>query len=173
VSDGPEPVFFLDRNLGRKTVPTELRKNGFLVEVMDDHFTADTPDEVWLEAVGKRGWFVVTQDQKIRYRQREQEAVQHFEVGLFVLLHWKGSTGSGDRRGACQGEEGAHPDGDPPAPAVHREGLRRWPGDPVAHLRRAVRHGPADAVQFQRRGAKSASSSGSWSPTICNWGDDE
>ena len=93
MSDGSEPVFFLDRNLGRKTVPTVLRNAGFVVEVMDDHFAPDTPDEVWLEQTGKRGWFVVTLDEKIRYRRGEQRAVRRFRVGLFLLVRWKGSTG--------------------------------------------------------------------------------
>ncbi|HQT95107.1 MAG: hypothetical protein B7Z61_08165 [Acidobacteria bacterium 37-71-11] len=95
MTDGPDPVFFLDRNLGRKTVPTLLRDAGLVVEVMDDHFAPDTPDEVWLEEVGNRGWFVVTLDEKIRYRRGEQDAVRRFDVGLFLLVRWKGSTGLG------------------------------------------------------------------------------
>ena len=44
--------------------------------------------------VGKRGWFVVTLDQKIRYRMLEQKAVRESRVGMFVLVRWKGSTGA-------------------------------------------------------------------------------
>jgi len=92
VTDGPQPVFFLDRNLGRKTVPALLRDAGFHVEVMDDHFAPETRDEAWLQEVGKLGWFAVTLDAKIRYRRREQEAIRRFNVGLFLLVRWKGST---------------------------------------------------------------------------------
>lgn len=92
MTDGSEPVFFLDRNLGRKTVPALLRSAGFRVEVMDDHFAPDTRDEVWLEAVGKCAWFALTLDSKIRYRRAEQDAVRRFRVGLFLLVRWKGST---------------------------------------------------------------------------------
>lgn len=91
MTDGPEPVFFLDRNFGRKTVPGILRDAGFTVEVMDDHFAPDTADEVWLERVGRRGWFAVTLDERIRYRRAEQEAVRRFSVGLFLLVRWKAS----------------------------------------------------------------------------------
>lgn len=91
MTDEPEPVFFLDRNFGRKTVPQILRDAGFTIEVMDDHFARDTADEVWLEQVGRRGWFAVTLDEKIRYRRAEQEAVRRFRVGLFLLVRWKAS----------------------------------------------------------------------------------
>jgi hypothetical protein len=42
--------FFFDRNLGHR-VPEALRADGWLVEMHDDHFAEDTPDEVILEAV--------------------------------------------------------------------------------------------------------------------------
>ena len=87
------PVFFLDRNLGRKIVPKLLREAGFVVEPQDDHFAQDTTDEVWLKEVGKRGWFVITLDERIRYRKLEQEAVRRHRVGMFLLVRWKGSTG--------------------------------------------------------------------------------
>ncbi len=93
MSDGPDPVFFLDRNFGRKTVAAALREVGFRIEVQDDHFAQDTPDEVWLSEVGRRHWFVLTRDERIRYRRLEQEAVRRFRVGMFLLVHWKRSTG--------------------------------------------------------------------------------
>lgn len=93
MSHGSDPVFFLDRNFGRKTVAAALRKAGFRIEVQDDHFAQDTTDEVWLKEVGKRGWFVITLDERIRYRKLEQEAVRRHRVGMFLLVRWKGSTG--------------------------------------------------------------------------------
>ncbi len=94
MSDAPEPVFFLDRNFGSKTVPAALREAGFTVEVMDDHFPPETEDRVWLQAIGRRGRFAITLDEKIRYRRAEQAAVRQHKVGLFLLVRWKGSTGS-------------------------------------------------------------------------------
>ncbi len=93
MSGTSEPVFFLDRNLGRKTVPIALREAGFAVEVMDDHFPPRTVDQVWLEEVGRRGWVAVTLDEKSRSRHAEQTVVRRFRVGLFLLVRWKGSTG--------------------------------------------------------------------------------
>jgi hypothetical protein len=81
----PEPVLFLDRSLGRKIVAAALRTAGAVVEVHDDHFAADSPDETWLEEVGRRGWIVLTKDKQIRYRKNELAAAQAANVRLFVL----------------------------------------------------------------------------------------
>lgn len=94
MSARPLPVFFLDRNLGSKTVPAALREAGVSVEVADDHFQRDARDEAWLAEVGQRGWYVITLDERIRYRRLEQQAVRDHRVGLFVLVRWKGSTGA-------------------------------------------------------------------------------
>jgi hypothetical protein len=55
VTRKPEPVFFLDRNFGRRFVPDALRQAGYSVEAMDDHFPPDTADEFWLRQAGERG----------------------------------------------------------------------------------------------------------------------
>lgn len=55
-----QPVFFLDRNLGRSVVAEALREAGAHVEVHNEHFAQDERDDVWLDAVGARGWIVVT-----------------------------------------------------------------------------------------------------------------
>jgi len=47
-------VYFTDRDLGKR-FPEILRSGGLTVERHGDHFAPDTADEVWLEAVGKRG----------------------------------------------------------------------------------------------------------------------
>ena len=44
---------------------------GESVEIHDDHFAPDAKDEVWLVEVGKRGWIVLTKDDRIRYRVTE------------------------------------------------------------------------------------------------------
>ena len=38
----------------------------------DDIFPQNTLDTVWLTAVGKAGWFVLTADQRIRYNPLEK-----------------------------------------------------------------------------------------------------
>lgn len=62
-----------------------LAEAGIRVERHDDHFAQDTPDADWLAEIGRRGWFVLTYDRRIRYKPNEQEAVLRAGVGLFVL----------------------------------------------------------------------------------------
>src|SRR6266508_235906 len=85
-SKPPEPlVFFIDRALGRKIVAQALRQIGETVEIHDDHFAPDAKDEDWLFEVGKRGWIVLTKDDRIRYRVTERTAIVSARVRAFVL----------------------------------------------------------------------------------------
>jgi len=82
----PEPsVFFIDRSLGKKIVAQALRDIGETVEIHDDHFAPDAKDEDWLVEVGKRGWIVLTKDDRIRYRATERTALASARVRAFVL----------------------------------------------------------------------------------------
>ena len=78
-------VFFLDRNLGTKHVANALRAAGATVEVHNDHFLQDARDEIWLPEVERRGWVVLTKDDRIRYRPTELAAVISAHVALFAL----------------------------------------------------------------------------------------
>ncbi|CDH44251.1 MAG: hypothetical protein IPL59_01495 [Candidatus Competibacteraceae bacterium] len=78
-------VFFTDRDLG-KQFPELLFQAGLTVEKHADHFADITKDEEWLTEVGRRGWYVITHDQRIRYKPNEKAAVLQAEVGLFVLI---------------------------------------------------------------------------------------
>jgi len=91
-------VFFVDRSLGRKIIPTALRKTGEEVRVHDEHFPQDTRDEVWLGDVGKRGWVVLTKDKHIRYRAIEVHALRAANVRALVL------AARGDPSGAEVGQ---------------------------------------------------------------------
>ena len=81
----PELTFFVDRSLGRQLVANALRLAGESVEIHDDHFAPDAPDDVWLTAVGQRGWIALTKDKAIRFRKNERAAVQSANARLFVL----------------------------------------------------------------------------------------
>jgi predicted nuclease of predicted toxin-antitoxin system len=82
----PEPpTYFLDRSLGRFKLATALRHAGLHIQVQDDLFAQDAPDEEWLSAVGRSGWVVLTKDDKIRYRIRERETLIAHGVRAFVL----------------------------------------------------------------------------------------
>lgn len=78
-------VYFTDRDLGKK-FPEILRSAGLLVERHADHFQHDTPDEVWLREIGKKGWIAVTHDARIRYKPNERNAVVENCVALLVVV---------------------------------------------------------------------------------------
>ena len=82
-----EPVFFVDRSLGRHAVADALRLVGLLVEIHDDHFPTDTKDEVWIAEVGRRGWIILTKDEAIRKRPQELAAVKAFDACVFALTY--------------------------------------------------------------------------------------
>lgn len=79
------PVYFTDRDLGKK-FPEILHAAGLRVERHADHFQHDTPDEVWLREVGKKGWIAVTHDGRIRYKPNEKNAVVENNVALLVIV---------------------------------------------------------------------------------------
>ena len=78
-------IFFTDRDLGA-IFPQILSHKGLHVERHDDHFTDSTPDDVWLPAVGRKGWLAISKDKRIRYRQNELNAVMRAGVGLFLVV---------------------------------------------------------------------------------------
>lgn len=81
----PEPVLFLDECLGSTEVPAALRALGIQVELLHEHFESATADSDWLADVGRRGWIVLTKDQRIRRRRVEIEALLAARVAAFVL----------------------------------------------------------------------------------------
>ena len=87
-------VFFIDRSLGKNVVAAALRAAGATVEVHDDHFVQDALDQVWLSDVGRRGWVVLTKDERIRYRSAETTAAANAGVALFIFVG-KGVRGEG------------------------------------------------------------------------------
>jgi hypothetical protein len=79
------PPLFIDRSLGKLTIPTAIRAQGVEVHTHDAHFPQDARDEDWLADVGRRGWAVVTKDTRIRYRETELAALVAGGVRAFVL----------------------------------------------------------------------------------------
>jgi predicted nuclease of predicted toxin-antitoxin system len=79
------PAFFLDRSLGRLKLAAALREAGVKVEVHDDRFSQDAPDEVWLKAAGENHWVVLTKDKNIRFHVREKQTLLAYGVQAFVL----------------------------------------------------------------------------------------
>jgi hypothetical protein len=88
------PVFFVDRSLGGKIVPTALRVAGWAVERHDDHFPDDTADTAWIQEVGRRKWIILTADQRVRYNPPEKAALLASGTYTFLLASRKDFTGA-------------------------------------------------------------------------------
>ena len=63
-----------------------LRRAGVRVEIHDDHFEQDTPDEVWLPSVASRDWIALTHNKRIRYSSLETEILMAAGLRTFVLV---------------------------------------------------------------------------------------
>jgi len=74
------PTLFLDRNLGKHIVSARLRVEGVYVEVRDDHFAIDAPDEEWIRSVARRGWVAVTRNRNLRYRAHEMNSIRSMRL---------------------------------------------------------------------------------------------
>ena len=61
-----------------------VERAGHRVVVHDDEFEPDARDVDWLEAVGERGWVVLTKDNNIRYRAVEFQALTAAKVRAFT-----------------------------------------------------------------------------------------
>lgn len=78
-------TFFIDRSLGKKTIPNALKKRGLNVVIHDDYFPPDAKDEVWLKYVAKKQWIVITKDKRIKNRKSEIDLVMKNNVKMFVV----------------------------------------------------------------------------------------
>src|SRR3954453_21354388 len=85
------PEFFIDRSLGRRTVPEALRAAGVTVhtmaEVYGERVGQGLLDETWLFDIGQRGWVVLMKDDAIRRRPAEREALIAGGVRAFCLTN--------------------------------------------------------------------------------------
>ena len=83
------PDLFLDRSLGRITVPSLPRDAGLRLLTLSEHYgipaDEEVADEEWLELAGRNGWVVLMKDKRIRYNRRERDVVKAFQVRCFCL----------------------------------------------------------------------------------------
>lgn len=83
------PTFFVDRSLGRNLVPQGLRRAGWDVVTLAEHYgfprEAAVGDEEWLALSGQRGWAVLMKDERIRYRSTERKALLDAKIQAFCL----------------------------------------------------------------------------------------
>jgi hypothetical protein len=79
-------IFFIDRSLGEIDVPTVLRAAGATVAVHSDLFRDNAPDELWLTECGRRGYIVLTKDNRIRTHAIARAAIVRHKVQAFFLV---------------------------------------------------------------------------------------
>jgi hypothetical protein len=81
-------VFFIDQALSGDDIPRAITyASGCPTEIFKKHFPIDSEDVDWLPEVGKRGWVLITKDQKIEKRPREKAALLNGKVRAFIILH--------------------------------------------------------------------------------------
>src|SRR5712692_11871446 len=87
----PEPEFLIDRSLSQASLPAELRTAGLtvrtLTEVYGEQVAQETEDAARLTLAGERGWVVLCQDDHIRRRPAELQALTDGKVQLFCLTN--------------------------------------------------------------------------------------
>lgn len=85
----PEPLFFVDRSLGRVRVPALLRERDWALVTLAEHYGVPQDEEVddvtWLRLAGQRGWPVLMKDERIKYRAVERRALTDHGVRAFCL----------------------------------------------------------------------------------------
>lgn len=79
-------ILFFDRNVGNR-LPKLLTELGIPVEVKyhQQCFAMDTPDDVWLAEIGRKGWILVGHDSKFQRMPNELAAIIQHQVGCFYL----------------------------------------------------------------------------------------
>lgn len=84
-------MIFIDRSIP-KSVAVALKQVRDDVRWLEDEFSHDVRDDIWLRHAGEHGWLVITRDKYIRRRQGERDAIVRYAVGGFCLTQGRDST---------------------------------------------------------------------------------
>ncbi len=77
-------TFFIDANLGEQ-IARGMQGFGEDVVHLKDCFDEGEADEVWLKHIGAKGWFLLTRDERIRWKPAERAALRTHNIGAFFL----------------------------------------------------------------------------------------
>lgn len=80
-----KPTFFIDRALGERIFPDQLRAAGIDARRHSDYFAHDEDDENWIPAVAQRGWFALSNDRRIYRNALQRQVVLDAGLGFLVL----------------------------------------------------------------------------------------
>ena len=95
--------FFFDHNLSHK-ISDGLKAFGENVVHLTELFDPEEKDAEWLQYIGENNLFLITRDERIRYRPAEIKALKQFKVGAFFI--------GGKNKGRCE---------------IIRQVVRNWP----------------------------------------------
>ena len=76
--------FLIDENLSIK-MAVSLRAIDQNVYHVTELLTAGSPDVEVLEYAGDKDYFLITKDNRIRYKPNERDAIRKYKVGVFLL----------------------------------------------------------------------------------------
>lgn len=85
-------AFFVDAGLGLKLVEGLRALGHENIEHVHEKFPIGTPDEVWLEYVGKNNLALITKDKMIRHNPKERALLIKYAIVAFYLGGDKLST---------------------------------------------------------------------------------
>jgi hypothetical protein len=77
-------VIFIDRSVP-KSVSEALKQVRDDVIWLEDRYSHDAADALWLRDAGLSGWIVISRDKGIRTRPGERELLREHSVGAFIL----------------------------------------------------------------------------------------
>ncbi|WP_131770805.1 hypothetical protein [Candidatus Protofrankia californiensis] len=86
----PEPpIFFADRDLGAKIVPSRLRHAGFVVVAMQEHYgtekSQEAKDHEWIPEVSALNMVILTNDTAMRFDGLIRKAIVESRARCFAL----------------------------------------------------------------------------------------
>lgn len=85
--------FFVDNNLS-PGLAKGMKGFGEDIVHLQDYFSTDADDELWLAHIGTKKWILITRDDRIRFRLSELAALREHRVGAFFM--------GGKHRDGCQ-----------------------------------------------------------------------
>ena len=77
--------FYLDESIYSRALDSAMQAAGANVRRVGADVSYGSPDEVWLEIVGKNKWIALMRDQRIRRRRLEIEALKAHGVAAFAF----------------------------------------------------------------------------------------
>lgn len=90
------PRFFLDENLSANerggVFAQVLRAAEIPIELYKSHYDDREDDAIWIPAIARRGWIIVTADNKTRYRPHEKQAIVRAQARMLHLIPGERTT---------------------------------------------------------------------------------